>query len=91
MTEQELQALRNGDQQQFSLLVRAHHMALLALATPIAGQSNAEEVVQSAWLKAYKAISTFEGRANIRTWLGKIVINEARMKLRANKREYLFS
>ncbi|MFU8764351.1 MAG: RNA polymerase sigma factor [Haliea sp.] len=71
----------------FASLVRDHHRALIALAVPIVGVSEAEEVVQNAWLKAYRAIDSFEGRAAIRTWLSKIVINEARMQLRSRKRE----
>ena len=75
----------------FSVLVRDHHHALIALATPIVGPSEAEEVVQNAWLKAYQAFGQYEGRAQIRTWLSRIVINEARMQLRSRKRELLFA
>lgn len=71
----------------FASLVRDHHRALIALAVPIVGASEAEEVVQNAWLKAYRAIDGFEGRSAIRTWLSRIVINEARMQLRSRKRE----
>lgn len=76
-----------ADDQYFASLVREHHRALIAMAVPIVGASEAEEVVQNAWLKAYRAIEDFEGRAAIRTWLSRIVINEARMQLRARKRE----
>ncbi len=71
----------------FASLVRDHHRALIALAVPIVGPSEAEEVVQNAWLKAYRAIDGFEGRSAVRTWLSRIVINEARMQLRSRKRE----
>lgn len=79
----------NNDE--FARLVREHHRALIGIATPIVGPSEAEEVVQNAWLKAHRAIGQFEGRAQIRTWLGRIVINEARMQLRKRRRESLFS
>lgn len=91
MNKDQLQQLKLGDQGLFSELVRDHHRALVALATPIVGHSEAEEVVQNAWLKAYRAISTFEGRSRARTWLSRIVINEARMQLRSRKRELLFA
>ena len=48
-------------------------------------------MVQNAWLKAYQAISSFAGKSAIRTWLGSIAINEAKMQLRQRKRESLFS
>lgn len=91
MNKDELERLKGGDQGLFAELVRDHHRALVALVTPIVGASEAEEVVQNAWLKAYKAIAGFEERAQIRTWLGRIAINEAKMQLRQRKRELLFS
>lgn len=75
----------------FARLVREHHRALIALAVPIVGASEAEEVVQNAWVKAYQAIDRFEGRSKIRTWLSRIVINEAKMQLRSRRREILQS
>ncbi len=91
MNSDELQKLKAGDQSLFAELVRDHHRALIALAVPIVGRSEAEEVVQNSWLKAHQAIGQFEGRAHIRTWLGRIVINEAKMQLRQRNRELLIS
>jgi len=87
----QLEQLKRGNQKLFSQLVRDHHHALIALATSIVGTSEAEEVVQNAWVKAYKAIAQFEGRSALRTWLSRIVINEAKMQLRSRKREQLFA
>lgn len=87
----ELEQLKAGDRKKFAELVRQHHHAMIALVTPIVGTSEAEEVVQNAWLKAYKAIAGFEARAQVRTWLGRIAINEAKMQLRKRKREMLFA
>ena len=91
MDSDRLEQLKLGDQKLFSELVRDHHHALIALATPIVGHSEAEEVVQNAWVKAYKAISNFQGKSALRTWLSRIVINEAKMQLRSRKRELLFA
>jgi RNA polymerase sigma-70 factor (ECF subfamily) len=88
---EELQQLKLGDKALFSDLVRENHHALIALVTPLVGPSEAEEVVQNAWIKAYKAVSRFEGRSQLRTWLGRIAINEAKMQLRTRKRELLFA
>jgi len=79
------------DETVFAALVREHHRALIAMATPIVGISEAEEVVQNAWVKAYNAWDSFRGDAAARSWLTRIVINEARMQLRARKRESFFS
>ncbi len=91
MDSDQLRRLKAGDQALFAETVRLHHRALIALAVPIVGRSEAEEVVQNAWFKAHQAIDRFEGRANIRTWLSRIVINEAKMQLRQRGRELLFS
>lgn len=87
MEAETLSRLRSGDDGAFSELVREHHRALTALAATVVGVSEAEEVVQNAWLKAHGAIARFEGRSAVRTWLSRIVINEARMQLRSRKRE----
>lgn len=79
------------DETAFAALVREHHRALIAIASPIVGGSEAEEVVQNAWIKAYNAWESFRGDAAVRSWLTRIVINEARMQLRARKRESFFS
>lgn len=70
----------------FESLVRSHHRALVAVAAGMVGLDDAEEVVQTAWIKAYHGIDDFQGRASIRTWLTSIVINEARMYLRSRQR-----
>ncbi|KPF85982.1 hypothetical protein IP83_08280 [Novosphingobium sp. AAP93] len=48
--------------------------------------AEAEDAVQSAYLKAFAAIDTFEGRSKLSTWLTRIVINEARVRRRSARR-----
>jgi len=57
-------------------LVRQHHSRLLAVARPLVGVS-AEDVVQEAWLQAFRALPRFEGRSTLNTWLTRIVLNAA--------------
>jgi RNA polymerase sigma-70 factor, ECF subfamily len=82
MEDFDVEALRRGDTQAFSSLVRRYHRILLSVARGMVGADEAEAIVQESWLKAYQAISGFEGRAKLRTWLTTIVMNEARMHLR---------
>lgn len=49
-------------------------------------RDDAEDAVQSAYLKAFAAIRTFNGKASLSTWLTRIAINEALGRLRAIKR-----
>jgi RNA polymerase sigma-70 factor, ECF subfamily len=83
----ELGLLRAKDHGAFHRLVKTHHRVLIAVARGIVGASEAEEVVQIAWIKAFDALPSFEGRAALRTWLSRIVMNEARMQRRSRRRE----
>ena len=49
-------------------------------------QADAEEVAQEAVLKAFMNIASFRGEAKFSTWLIQITINEARMRLRKDRR-----
>lgn len=82
-----LAKLQNGDRQAFSQLVETYHRRLLASARSILNAGDAEDAVQNAWIKAHKALPDFEGRSRLQTWLTRIVINEAKMRLRGGGRE----
>lgn len=49
-------------------------------------RAEAEDAVQSGYLRAFAGIDGFEGRSSLSTWLTRIVINEALMRVRAAKR-----
>lgn len=49
-------------------------------------RAEAEDAVQSAYLRAFAAIKRFEGRSSLSTWLTRIVINESLGRQRAAKR-----
>jgi RNA polymerase sigma-70 factor (ECF subfamily) len=49
-------------------------------------RTEAEDAVQSAYLQVLAAVAGFEGRSSLSTWLTRIVINEALMRVRAAKR-----
>jgi RNA polymerase sigma-70 factor (ECF subfamily) len=71
--------LRAGDEAAFAALVRRYHAQLLRLAsTFVASRAVAEEAVQETWLGVVRGIERFEGRASVRTWLFRILMNQAR-------------
>lgn len=87
MTESELiDCLRRRDAAACASWVREHHGRLVAVARAIVGEAQAEEVVQEAWISAFRALGQFEGRSALSTWLTRIVINAARGRLRVQKR-----
>lgn len=57
-------------------LVRDHQGRLVAVARTLVGP-HAEDVVQEAWLQAFRALPRFEGRSTLNTWLTRIVLNAA--------------
>jgi RNA polymerase sigma-70 factor (ECF subfamily) len=80
--------LRKGDEAAFEHVVRAYGGRLLAVARRIVGtEEDARDVVQDAFLNAFKSLDRFEGNAKLSTWLHRIVVNAALMKLRTRKRK----
>lgn len=79
--------VRAGNPEAFYELVRPHERSLFMAAFSILGnEADAEEVVQESILKAFKAIGRFRGESKFSTWIIQITINEARMKLRKDRR-----
>jgi RNA polymerase sigma-70 factor (ECF subfamily) len=80
-------ALRAGDQAAFAALVRTHGGRLLAVAKRLLrDEDDARDALQDAFLSAFRAIDGFQEGARLSTWLHRIVVNAALMKLRARKR-----
>lgn len=80
--------LRAGDQAAFEQVVRAYGGRLLAVARRIVGsEEDARDVVQDGFMNAFKSLDRFEGNAKLSTWLHRIVVNAALMKLRTRKRK----
>ncbi|MEH1124100.1 RNA polymerase sigma factor [Micromonospora sp. CPCC 206061] len=80
MTE-DIDALRAGDEQAFRELVRAHQSVLLRLAMVYApSRAVAEEIVQETWIAVLRGVDGFDGRASLRTWISRILVNIARRR-----------
>ena len=76
-----IQALRNGDETAFAMLVDQHTPAMLRVARGYVPSAEiAEEVVQEAWIALIKGIGKFEGRSSLRTWLFTVMINIAKLR-----------
>ncbi len=80
-------ALRAGDERAFIELVDRHSAAMLAVARRyVASPDVAEDVVQDTWVAVLKGIDGFEGRASLRTWLFRVLINIAKTRGIRDKR-----
>ena len=87
-TEGELiERARQGDKDAFYRLVFPCERAVYTAAVSILNNSaDAEEAAQEAVLKAFTNLAGFRGEAKFSTWLIQITINEARLKLRKDRR-----
>ena len=77
--------LQRQEHPAFCRLVQLYHRRLVGFAGSIAGVDAAEDVVQEAWLAAWKALPGFEGRAALSTWLYTIVRHACIARLRKDK------
>jgi RNA polymerase sigma-70 factor (ECF subfamily) len=77
---------RRGDVAAYEELVRRHQGLAIRAAYVVAGGAEAEDAVQEAFVKAYRALPRFRPGAPFRPWLLRIVTNEARNRVRSAKR-----
>ena len=83
-----LAALRAGHEWAFETMVRLYGGRLLAVARRFTrNEEDAQDVLQSAYLSAFRALGDFEGACQLSTWLHRIVVNTALMVLRSRRRK----
>lgn len=81
-------ALKAGEEWAFETMVRTFGGRLLAVARRfVRNEEDARDVVQSAYLSAFRALEQFNGSAQLSTWLHRIVVNTALMRLRSQRRK----
>ena len=77
---------RAGDAQAFTTLVEKYERKIYRLAKHITqNDEDAEDVLQESFLKAYSNLGNFQMQSKFYTWLVRIAVNEALMKLRKRK------
>ncbi len=78
-----VQRARAGDEAALGMLARRHHAAAYRVALSVTRRDDlAQDVVQDAFLKAFRALGGFRADASFRTWLLTITANEAKGVLR---------
>jgi len=81
-------AAKAGDVSAFESLVKKYDRNVFRIANHIThNREDAEDVVQDAFLKAYENLEQFQGQSKFYTWLVRIAVNEALMKLRKRRPE----
>jgi RNA polymerase sigma-70 factor (ECF subfamily) len=83
-----LERARAGDHGAFGALVRLHHGRIYRLALQLTGgRGEADDVAQETFVRAWRAIDRFDGRAELFTWLYRICVNVALNHRRSRRRE----
>jgi RNA polymerase sigma-70 factor (ECF subfamily) len=78
----------DGDTDAFRYLVRAYKdMAFTVAVSVVKDELTAQEVVQDAFMKAFKGLPNFNKKASFRTWFYRIVVNESLQRIRNEKKE----
>jgi RNA polymerase sigma-70 factor (ECF subfamily) len=79
--------LQAGEDTAFEELVRLHGPRMLAVARRyLPGEADAEDAVQDAFVSVARSIGAFEGGSRLSTWLHRVVVNAALMRIRARGR-----
>jgi RNA polymerase sigma-70 factor, ECF subfamily len=77
---------REGDSAAFSELVNQYSRKIYRLAKHITqNDSEAEDVLQETFLKAFEHLGDFQGQSKFYTWIVRIAVNESLMKLRKRR------
>lgn len=85
-----IERVRDGEHEAFYELIRPYERRLYTAAFLILrNETDAEDCVQEAVLKAFKHVRQFRGEAKFSTWLIQITINEARMRRRKNRTDLM--
>ena len=73
-----LERARQGDASAFDMLIRRHDKHLYRIARSVlSDDAEAEDAVQETFIRAFTGLRNFRGAASLRTWLTRIVLNEA--------------
>jgi RNA polymerase sigma-70 factor (ECF subfamily) len=79
---------RDGDRAAMSALMKRHNQAMFRTARAILrDDTQAEDALQEAWMRAFKSLGSFRGDSSLSTWLIRIAANEALMMRRRGVRE----
>ena len=79
---------RLGDRHAFDLLILKYQSRLLAVTTRlVSNQSDALDVLQDTFVKAFRSLNTFRGESAFYTWLYRIAVNTAKNHLASKSKE----
>ena len=88
-----IERVRSGDVEQYARLVDRHYDRCARIAVRMLGnREDAEEAIQDAFVRAFRALDDYEHRERFQAWLARILVNQCRTVLaRTRRRESMFT
>ena len=87
-----VEALRRGEESAFTSLIDVYQSTMLSLAQRyVRSRAVAQEVVQDTWLSVLNGIDRFEARSSLKTWIFRILLNQAKSRGVRESRNVPFS
>ena len=78
---------RGGDMEAYGMLIARHQTAALRVAASITGSTDeAKDIVQDAFIRLHRGLSSWRGTGTVRAWILRSVANEAKNHLRSRAR-----
>ncbi|RMG42365.1 MAG: sigma-70 family RNA polymerase sigma factor [Candidatus Dadabacteria bacterium] len=83
-----IEEFKNGSTESFELLINRYKDKAYSLASRLTrNQEDAEEVLQDVFVSVYRKIHAFEGKSTFSSWLYRVTVNAALMKIRKRKQD----
>ncbi len=82
-----IQGLLDKNSAIFQQVMDTWYGSMYYIASSIAGDAIADEVVQETWISVLRALPKFEGRSSLKSWVMRIVANEAKTRRRKESRQ----
>ena len=81
-----------GEKELYAQIIKKYNQRLYRVAMSIINDdAEAEDIMQTAYIKAYENLSKFEFRSVFSTWLTRILINESLLRLKKRKRSFIMN
>lgn len=80
--------IKAGDPEAFEWIVNHWSGSMLSVARSIVGTDLASDVVQDTWLSVIRSVRRFEGRASLRTWTFRILVNACHKRAKTQRAEF---
>jgi RNA polymerase sigma-70 factor (ECF subfamily) len=83
-----IKLIKNGSEEAFDIIVKKYETKVFSLAISFTrNREDAEEVLQDVFVTLFKKVGSFQGKSAFSSWLYRITVNAAFMRIRKNRQE----